>query len=282
MRNKFLISIIVYNPERNILDNIARIISSNNILIVDNSDSEVSWLKELCIVHNLQYNYQCGNVGIASALNVAADYAITNGYTYLVSIDQDSNITQVIINELFAIAEKFDNNVATISPLHINEKVTIATPDEDFTDSIFGLQSANIINLAIWQKLHGFDESLFIDMVDTDYYIRAKLAGYKCITCNNIPMVHQVGSDVKEFKIFGKYIRAFNHSHIRKYYQARNFTYIYFKYRKRFPEVIYFMKIILTMPLTIIMFESNKVKKLKYYTKGLIDMCFNKMGKLIE
>ena len=42
------------------------------------------------------------------------------------------------------------------------------------------------------------------------------------------------------------------------------------------------MKIILTMPLTIIMFESNKVKKLKYYTKGLIDMCFNKMGKLIE
>jgi rhamnosyltransferase len=283
-RKNCLVVIIAYNPMPYILKIISDLVGFD-ILVVDNTEDYVcDWLVKSCL-NNLNCLYwHRDNVGIACALNESAEYAISAGYSCLVSLDQDSSANSILLDKLMKVFNNIPNNhlIATLGPKHISENVTISLSEGSNDDNIFGLQSANFINLELWKKLKGFNENLFIDMVDTEYYIRAKISGYSCITCNNIHMLHQVGSEVKEIKVFGKYIRAFNHSYVRKYYQSRNFMYVYFKYHKECPEVIYFLKVILTMPLTIILFESDKVRKLIYYFRGIKDMWFKRMGKLID
>ena len=282
-RKNCLVVIVAYNPLPSILTLLADL-GGFNLLIVDNSENLYEWFAQSCLNDDTCLYWYRNNIGIACALNQAAEYAIISGYSYLVSLDQDSNADSQLLDKLIKTFNEISYNhlIATLGPKHVSKNVTIVLSQEAIVDGIFGLQSANFINLEIWKKLMGFNEDLFIDMVDTEYYIRARIYGYTCLTCNNIQMLHQVGSEVKELKIFGKYIRAFNHSSIRKYYQARNFMYVYFKYRKECPEVVYFLKVILTMPLTIILFESNKLSKLFYYFKGIKDLWFKKMGKLID
>lgn len=279
----YLIVFITYYPDSIILDTLRRL-SGLDCLIIDNSDNGVSWLEAKCKreLPNCLYWHR-DNIGIAAALNQAAKYAIDFGYSHIFSLDQDSEINVNILERLVDQLNKLcnDYNIATISPKHISPNITMNLGD-DISDDIFGLQSANFIDLNIWQEIGGFNEELFIDMVDTEYYIRAKLSGFSCITCNNIYMNHSVGENIKELKICGKYLRAFNHSYIRKYYQARNSMYVFAKYRKTRPEVIYFLKVLLTMPITILLFEDNKLKKLKYLVKGLFDWYFGKMGKFVE
>lgn len=282
-QNKCIVVIVAYNPIGDILSLISNL-GNFDKLIIDNSPQKTDWLVDEC--QNLGCAYwHYDNVGIAQALNLAAKYAIElRAYSHLISLDQDSNATYLIIDDLIRCYNDIENNhlIATVGPKHISDGVTVNVVSEEFSDSIFGLQSANLINLSIWKNINGFNEDLFIDMVDTDYYIRARVAGYTCITCNYIHMLHKVGDEVKEIKIFGKYIRAFNHSYIRKYYQSRNFIYVYLKYRKIAPEVKYFLKIILVMPFTILIFESDKIRKLLYYFRGIKDLFFNRMGKLID
>src|SRR5690606_27148133 len=43
------------------------------------------------------------------------------------------------------------------------------------------ITSGSLVNLAVFQKLGGFDENLFIDEVDFEYCLRAKVNGYKTI-----------------------------------------------------------------------------------------------------
>ncbi|MDD3266702.1 MAG: glycosyltransferase [Burkholderiales bacterium] len=277
-----LFVVIAYNPNDDIL-NLLTSLEQLNKLVIDNSETDIDWLQKYCLSCGSLY-WSENNIGIAAALNNAARYAIELGYKYIVSLDQDSQISSLIIEKLIYKLNQLPNQdlIATISPKHISQNVSIQLGSDSLSDGIFGLQSANFINLNIWKSISGFDENLFIDMVDTDYYIRAKLSGYNCFTCNDIHMIHQVGTEVKEIKILGKYIRAFNHSYIRKYYQARNFMYIYRKYQKVYPEVVYFFKVILTMPFTILLFEDNKFKKLKYFFCGILDCYRNKMGKFIK
>lgn len=282
-RDNCLLVIVTYYPDKSFLDILSKL-NEFNTLIIDNSDFSAKWLENACKDNPYSIYWHKDNIGIAAALNNAAQYAIKLGYKYIVSLDQDSTINSVILDSLIVKINVVPNPnlISTISPKHVSKNITIDDTNDEMSDDIFGLQSSNFINLDIWARLSGFNEDLFIDMVDTEYYIRSKIAGYSCITCNDITMIHEVGNNVKEVKIFGKYLRAFNHSYIRKYYQTRNFIYVYSKYRKLRPEAVYFMKIIMVMPLMILLFENDKLRKIKYMLKGIMDWYFNKMGKIEE
>lgn len=56
--------------------------------------------------------------------------------------------------------------------------------------------SCNVINLAAWESINGFDDEFFIDQVDNDFSIRLCNAGYKILRFNNVSVNHNIG----EFK----------------------------------------------------------------------------------
>ena len=87
--------VILYQPDTSILfDHINSYLPAlDKLLLFDNSEIYSSELEQLIQDQNsakLLYRFYNENAGIAKRLNQAADYAIENGYDYLLMMDQDS------------------------------------------------------------------------------------------------------------------------------------------------------------------------------------------------
>lgn len=277
-----LIVTVAYNPPKSLISNLA--VDYYPHMIVDNSEQETIWLKEYCSENGHVYRWLGDNLGIAKALNLGAKYALSQGFAYIVTMDQDSKLTNDILVNMDAKIFNFNhkNNVAIFSPryrvlgLNDNEQLKPHQYTEDIT---LLMTSGNWVNLDIWNDLGGFNDDLFIDGVDVEYYLRSKLSNYRVIAFLDIFLEHALGSRAKCYWI-GKYgFDVWNHSAIRKYYIARNYAYITSKYLNRFSEVGIYKKIIIKMPISIILFEDDKYRKLWYFFLGYLDFLRGRYGK---
>lgn len=277
---KALIVTVAYNPPTSLLDNLQ--VDYYPHMVVDNSEQETIWLKNYCAEHNHVYQWLGDNLGIAKALNVGAEYAIENGFDYIVTMDQDSRLINLLLKQLSDYIANYTskNNVAIFSPRHINEGVDLHQIKAEVTNDFYAMSSGNFLNLSIWKQIGKFNEQLFIDMVDVEYYVRALIAGYQVLTVQRITMLHHMGHN-SHIRWVGKYgFDVWNHSKIRKYYQARNFWYVYNKYHQKLPQLIFIKKMIRKMPISIFLFEKDKLSKLYYYLRGYIDYLRGKLGKI--
>lgn len=278
---KFLIATVTYNPSEDIKESIFK--PEYDSLVVDNSIEPQPWLSQYCINKNITYIVNNANLGIATALNIACQYAIDHGYKWIITMDQDSVITKDIIDKMLEFADKYPDvgKVAIISPRHVLQngvKIPIANEDKEYSEGLSTMTSGNLLNLSVWQKIGGFRDDFFIDMVDWDYYCRAMVNGYKVITLNQVHMQHSLG-EMKTGKILGREIIIYNHDFKRKYYQVRNGLIVYRQYRKTIPQVIDVLKFLKGVTISLF-FEKDKLRKAKFMVKGIIDFLRNKTGTL--
>ena len=270
--NDFLIVVVTYNPKMELLK--ANIIPRYYYLIIDNSEIPFNF-GTLNSNKNIRIIFNNENLGMAKALNIGAEYALLNGYKWIITMDQDSCLTQNTINRMFDYItnSKEKDGIAVLSPRHILQnglKIKLQDESKEYSESINTMTSGNFVNLEIWKKVKRFNEKLFIDMVDMDYYCKCIVNGYKVIILNNVYMQHKLGN-LQRKKLLGKTFKVMNHDHIRKYYQFRNGFYVYFKYRKQVLEIKYVPKFLIGTLLTTILFEKQKTKKLWYIFKGVVD-----------
>lgn len=277
---KVLIVTVVYNPDyETVIDNMK--VDTYPHFIIDNSESETYWLKEYCNNKGFKYQWLGGNLGIAKAYNIGAEHAIECSFDYIVTMDQDTVLTADILVRMSDWIKQYEDKerVAIFSPSHSNnlERNNVRL---EVTNSINSVSSGNFVNLDVWRRIKGFDEDLFIDMVDIDYYAKSIVNGYKVLTIHNITLLHSVG--IKSCtKWIGRYgFDVYNHNKVRKYYQARNFPYVYKKYCKLIPDIVFVKKMILKMPIVIILFEDNKFMKLYFFIRGYIDYRLGRFGKI--
>lgn len=135
------------------------------------------------------------NKGIAYALNAIMRRAKDLGYEWVVTLDQDTIVPQTICDS-FARFIGLDN-VAIISPQVIDKRRLYIAPNEKkdgIVDVDFCITSASCTNVAIWDKIGGFDDWLFIDFVDNDYCKRVKAKGYRIIQIPNIIIDQEFGN----------------------------------------------------------------------------------------
>lgn len=262
--------IVFYNPSDN---NIKHIKTYKKIIdkfyIIDNSDDEIVRIKSDSKIKYIKYKE---NKGIAYALNDAATRAYEDGYKWLLTLDQDSLITKENIEGMleYLIKHQKDKKIGLVSPYQ-DVGMNDMPPKKEAEDIIEIMTSGNIINLEVYKKIGGFKDWLFIDCVDTDYCMNLHKNGYKVIRLNRIVMKHNLG-DRTFHKLFGKIYDCSNHSPIRRYYIIRNNLYIRDMYNDLFPE--YCEKLIRIQKgqiKRIIVFEKNKLQKLKMSLKGYRD-----------
>ncbi len=271
--------VVFYNPSEDNIKNINNYIDSvDRLYVIDNSDDNKNRIES---TKKIIYIKLKKNKGIAYALNKGAKEAIKEGYKYLLTLDQDSIITNDIINKMkeFLIKNKKDNKIGLISPYQdIDSKEDIIT--EDVEDMIEVMTSGNIINLEAYQDIGGFKDWLFIDCVDTDYCMNLHKHGYKVLRLNKIIMKHELGNLVVH-KLFGKDYPCYNHNSMRRYYIARNNLYINEMYKEIFPDYCKkLLRIQKGQVKRIIAFEKNKYKKLKMMYKGYKDFKKGIKGKI--
>lgn len=264
--------VVLYNPDLvRLKENIDAISNQVKLLVlVDNNsnninsiESEYSGNKNIIIIKNKS------NFGIAKALNQIMTFCEEKGYEWVLTLDQDSVCPSNMIEEYSKYIEISD--VAIISPIIVDRNTTKSSKEKKHNSSYELIEecitSAALTNVSIWKEISGFDEFMFIDLVDHEYCKRVRLNGKKIIEVNSVVLLHEMGH-VTQHKFFGKEVNVMNHSAFRKYYMARNTLYCAKKH-KGFGSVIYAYIRVLNLILRTLLYEQNKWEKIRKIILGM-------------
>ena len=283
--------IITYNVENDFKNRINKLKGKvNEIIVVDNGSKAetISMLKEL--EKEITIIYLEKNKGIAYALNKGIKYSIEKGYDWILTLDHDSIVTDNMINNMLKCYEGFEGElkekVAMLVPVHVEEKEhennhvinNEEVASKLYTEVLTEITSGALTKSSIYKNVGLYDEKLFIDLVDHDYCLALNKKGFKVIQVNSAVLIHNLGDSIKK-SILGLKMIPTNHSPLRRYYMSRNIHYIWDKYKQDFPGwVLTDKRRFITENLKIILFENNKIEKLKYIREGIRDYKNNIFG----
>lgn len=292
-KSNVVAAIITYHPDDGFAQRfqaIARQVA--HTIIVDNGSSSqtISHLKKLTYASSVTLILNKSNLGVAKALNQASNQAIAMGFKFLVSFDQDSLIEAGMINALvksfyaypepqrvsmvganityFDVSKPYKWTRARQSFSFFFERITCNTHDLIGVTKV--ISSGALMNLKAFKGIGGFQDSLFIDYVDTDYCLRSINAGYVNLVSAKAKMSHSLGSKRKASKIVAIYPTF--HSPLRLYYISRNRIFMIRKHALRFPHWFFFDIVAFFYNLLrVILFEDKRIKKLQAIAEGNFD-----------
>lgn len=283
--------IITYNVENDFKNRINKLKGKvNEIIVVDNGSKAetISMLKEL--EKEITIIYLEKNKGIAYALNKGIKYSIEKGYDWILTLDHDSIVTDNMINNMLKCYEGFEGElkekVAMLVPVHVEEKEhennhvinNEEVSSKSYTEVLTEITSGALTKASIYKSVGLYDEKLFIDLVDHDYCLRLNKNGLKVIQVKDAILVHNLGESTKK-NFLGLKFTPTNHSALRRYYMTRNRMYIWNKYKNEFPQWVSVDKRrFITENIKIVLFEADKLNKLKFIKKGISDYKNNKFG----
>ncbi len=230
-------SVILYNPDSSVINNINTYIEMVSILyVIDNSiQSNEYILTELKKNNKIKITQNNENLGVATGLNIAARMAIKDNYDWLLTMDQDSSFSHDNILKFSNFFNQFnaDINIGIMCP-----NTAIGGNMPDIIEHEHSITSGSIINLNAYDKVGGFDDYLFIDEVDADFSYKIKMNGFKVLKFPNIHMNHKLGEQksLGYFNYFFKKERTI-HNSFRIYFMVRNYFIIRSRYIKTFPEL---------------------------------------------
>ena len=272
--------VVLYNPPKNILDNIKSYIDDVGILyVIDNSEEvDKNLVNELQTIPKLIYSSEDENMGIAYALNKAANRAVCEGYRYLLTMDQDSYVDKDMI-KLMIQNTLDESNIGIIAPDYIDKFHTNKSSYEDKQYLTSEKTSGNLLSLEAFKKNGKFNEDYFIDYVDIEYGFRLSINNWKIIKIHSAKLFHAEG-ELSTKSFFFRKVYPYNYPPVRYYYRTRNLLFLRDKYKSNLPAAVKNeIKVYLKNVLKVFLYEKNKFEKLKMIIKGFQDYNRKKVGK---
>lgn len=218
------------------------------------------------------------NVGIGEALNNAAKFAIKQGYTYLLTMDQDSFFEAGMLSKFKQMISKLKKEDIGAYGVNYSSNSILAYKDNASHSLCVNecITSGTIYPTYLFKENIYFNEKMFIDAVDFEFCYRLKKKySKKTIIITNIILQHELG--YHDDTIFSRWVSSY--SAFRTYYLIRNQLYIwrhysdlYGNYRKYF----FVKNYVVLRVLNILISEKDKKKKLESIYKGLKDGFKNK------
>src|SRR5438093_1776942 len=151
------------------------------LYIIDNSEKSLPVLQKLTSSEKIRFIHDGENKGIAKRLNDVIEIAISEGYEWLMTMDQDSFFEEEHLPAYFSCIEKFEgNNQVGMFGVDFEGTANIAA-DCTWQEITHLITSGSVVNLGLFNAIGKFDELLFIDEVDHEYCLRAIVKGYKII-----------------------------------------------------------------------------------------------------
>lgn len=239
---------VLYNPTEQEVKNI------NNyrelvdfIIIVDNSnENNLQMLeREKLIGEKIFYYPQGCNIGLCKALNLGVGKLQELNCDWALLMDSDSEVLTDITSVYMKIIEKNQKNIAVYAPVHIFDR-SKKKPYKGYKEIEWSMTSGWCVDVAIFMKLGGFFEKLFVDGLDMDYCFKAKKNGYQIIECGEAILRHHPAETRKFLGL--KYGFA---SPARYYMQARQLIWDMLYYRKYKLLILYvykWVKVLLLFP----------------------------------
>lgn len=287
--------VVSYYPPAEIIENVLALLDQvDEVVIVDNgSGAETKALLENLVGNpkvRVIFNHE--NLGIAAALNIGVRHARAAGHQWVATFDQDSKVTPGMIKTMLQAYDKYPEKekVAGLSPRYQNQSTRqIATSRPKYSSGeampyaevLVVMTSGNLLKLSIFDTVGYFNETFFIDYVDSEFCLRCATQGYKILEVNNAILLHGIGIPVQH-RILWKVKSTTNHSSLRRYYIARNGVHLYKKFAFTYPAWVAHNVFNLLKIMIMVLFESNSRQKLAAIIKGVSHGLSGRLGKYNE
>jgi rhamnosyltransferase len=224
-----------FNPSYDIVSHVSHLRKLVQYVVVvdDGSSQDVSPILQALKEDGITVVRQPRNSGIASALNEGIRRARALWEPdWIITMDQDSTLgDNYVENALrsFQNAAAQGMRVGLVSPESHNLKpVKALHANEDIVQAFDPMQSGCLIPVRVLDEIGLYDESLFIDCVDTDFNLRVRAAGYATAVGVGCDIRHSLG-ETRPMTIMGRHVRVagqdlqiIHHSPVRVYYITRN------------------------------------------------------------
>jgi rhamnosyltransferase len=260
--------------ERNINSFLSEI---DYLIIWENTPREESYINRLIRKLNsnkVEVRTSGKNEYLAMPFNICFNWAKEQGYTHVLTMDQDSCFSEGHFTNYLAFIEKFtENDIATFGPNSTSREQKTSESSE--VDHIF--ISGAVYLLDTFFALNGFNEELVIDAIDTEYCFRAKEKKYKIIVFRDIKLEHNMGYRYKHWTG----LTLVPYSAQRTYYFIRNSLWLWSKFPQYYTKVYRksFIKYRIVYRTLKLIFEKDSFLKFVAILTALSHVKTNRLGR---
>ena len=212
------------------------------------------------------------NWGIGHALNRGIRRARELGYSWLLTMDQDSVVDAGMI-AAFQDAIARDASVVCLAPSMEKNGVAGEAPGR----IAYAITSGNLVRLDVFDQAGEYDEGFFIDCIDFDFSLRVRRAGHSIWRVQDALMTHQLGEPGDPPVGIKRYYAK--HSPARRYYMYRNFGFMLRRYLLAFP--MFMLKLSLSQILLTVLiafFDTHPIASYRAVVRGLRDCALGRSG----
>jgi rhamnosyltransferase len=270
-KSKLLAVVVSYNPDAYRLEQLLSIVSKQvgEVFIYDNNSDNQTAVSELGTKLGLQVDLFKVNHGLSISYNHAMQYAVKNGFSHLLLLDQDSMPSDHFVEMLYKGFAQ-DDKIAVVVPSIVDEKSgNSISPKQEFEIVQNLINSGSLFRVDVLSSLNGYDERLFIDYADYEISYRLRKNNYLILRSRDAKMFHVLG-DGKIMRILGINFHVTNHSARRRYLISKNRIIVYKTYMFVFPfEILRDIGSMFKLLVTVCLFEANKWQKCAAIFRGI-------------
>lgn len=279
--------VVLYHPSPAVLANVRAVLADlGRLYAVDNTevpeDGPGSVARLLADMPGVAYLRAGANLGTAGAMNRAARLAQAEGFTHLLTLDQDSRARPGMVPRLLAVLAELEGagkRPGIVSARQVTRDNPAPEVRRPWQEEATIMTSGNLLSLAAWSEAGPFSEDLFIDCVDHEFCLRLGLAGYLVVRVNDAFLEHELGA-ITAHRQFGRTKYTTNHSALRRYYIFRNRLWMMRRYRDTFPDYCRSSRKELFKEVrNVLCFERDKGAKLGMMLRGVWDFLRGRMGR---
>lgn len=237
--------IVTYEPNFSGLEQLLTSLRNQlqSIIIVDNASiGKVELVLKKFSEFNICFKKLPENYGIAYAQNIGISYAIKQGATHFLLLDQDSIPYSDMVEKLQLAFKSSDHGfkVAAVGPSYVDSRTGSKSlfitqgkylpcrtspsqyeAEDTYLDVGFLISSGMLVSSEALKEIGGKRSCYFIDHVDTEWCFRAKSKGFTLLGAPQAQMHHSLGDKAKRVWFFG-WRQVSYHQPFRDYYMFRN------------------------------------------------------------
>src|ERR1700730_16671594 len=286
----FGVIFVLYEPTEDSVGNLVKAQAAcPNVVAVDNSPEADLRLHEYLYEQGMQVIFNRNEGGLAGAYNKGAEALLAQHCDLIFLLDQDSDIDASFFAGMMQAAVGM-SGAFLIGPkiyeIELQKCMPVIPPDKHFPkpfridDQTAGLfptlciiSSGSAISAAAYRKIGAFREDYFIEYVDVEYSLRARSQGVPVYMNAAVTLRQNNGRIERHGKLF-----TTNHAAWRRYYIARNMAHCLRLYRSYCGLLWLSGLMAMHQAMLVLLFDSEKLKKLTAITCGYLDGMFGRLG----
>ncbi len=242
--------IVTYNPDINKLSKLLSRLSEQvtNIFIIDNNSLNVNTVHTIVRPFNNGEVIVCSeNRGLGHAHNLGIQACREAGLKMVLLLDQDSmpamNMIDVLLGgynhlvrtkgTIAAVGARYIGNYTNHSSFFVKFRrfrFMKCFCDQQLSDQYIQadmlISSGSLMSIEAINAIGDMDEDLFIDHIDTDWFLRALALGWKSYGICDALMEHSLGENTRRIWV-GRWRHIPVHKPFRYYYIYRNSLLLY-------------------------------------------------------